>query len=712
MAPSRLLIDQSVDPDVAIIDWVPIDAEVDAGCCGIPCHCGEEYERQQRCWQEQMFYCTPTGAPPGDDPALYQQAVIMDICDEDGQPCTPEGPNDPNCSWTVIDMGECEGWLECDPTDPDPYVQEDVPCTSEDEDGNTYTGLQDFFCQKGKIITTPCEPCSVEICDGIDNDCDLAIDEGTYDCQNECGNGTALCADGELVGCDAPIPFPEQCDGLDNDCDGQTDEELIQACETVCEDGVEFCVEGAWTGCTAKPPSPEECNGEDDDCDGLNDEGLDCACPPEMIGFLMPCMEDPLLCGQGFKTCECVDEECSSTQMTPCFAMCHWLPPNGEVCDPTLGVPVLEVCNNFDDDCDDTIDEDLISDCYTGPDGTVGVGECAAGQLICQEGKWGNEFEGLFVEDMCLGEVTPTEEDLCTGQDDNCDGVIEKVMEETDILFIVDTSGSMSGTINAVQQAMLMFSAHYSDQEVVQWGLVVGPVADRGDQMLVMSTNLVPFQQFMPVLATLDDDNTSDEMLYDALFLSIRNLVPIMPLNWNQFFWGEDIGSNPSIENWSINWRPEANHVVIVFTDEEGQSFTNPEINQELIVETANSANELSIYSFTTLLHKHGDWGWSPVSIGGECGNLTSNPNEMFQRLMEIIDEEVCGGGAEPEQGASLLNAPLLPLSFPFNRTEAFYPASHFGFWHFKDQSAHGQNEMWLHIPTKQCIHPTDILME
>ena len=85
----------------------------------------------------------------------------------------------------------------------------------------------------------------------------------------------------------------------------------------------------------------------------------------------------------------------------------------------------------------------------------------------------------------------------------------------------------------------------------------------------------------------------------------------------------------------------------------------------------------------------------------------------MFQRLMEIIDEEVCGGGAEPEQGASLLNAPLLPLSFPFNRTEAFYPAAHFGFWHFKDQSEHGQtNEMWLHIPTKQCIHPTDILME
>lgn len=710
---SRLVLDEPEDPDVQVIDWVPIDAEVDAEpvCCGVPCQCGEEWERQQRCWQQQMFYCTPTGAPPGDDPTLYQQAIIMDVCNDAGEPCVPSTINDPECSWEIIDMGDCEDWLECDPTDPDPYIHQDVPCTNTNEDGEEYTGLQDFFCQKGKIVSGPCEPCEPERCDGIDNDCDQQIDEGEYPCLSECGDGTAACLMGELVNCNAPLASPEVCNNLDDDCDGQTDEELIQECETACEMGVEFCVEGSWTGCTAKPPLEEECNGEDDDCDGLNDEGLDCACPPEMIGFLMPCMEDPLVCGQGFKTCECAVEDCSSTQMTQCFAMCSWMPPNGEVCDPTLGAATMEICNNFDDDCDQQIDEDLVTDCYTGPEGTVNVGVCVPGQLVCEAGVWGNEFEGLFVEEMCLGERTPLEEDLCTGNDDNCDGVIENIMEETDILFIVDTSGSMSSTINAVQQAMSMFSAHYSDEEVIQWGLVIGPV-DTGlaDDTLVMATNLVPFQQFLPVLANIDDDTTSEEMLYDALFLSIRNLVPLQPLEWSQFVWSGDIASNPSINNWHINWRDDANHVVIVFTDEEGQSYTEPEINQALILEAANQAQDLSIYAFSPQNHQNGNEGWEPVCIGGSWNKLTANTNKMFDELMDIVEETACGGGEQ--MGLYRKQLPLMPLLYPISRTELFYPASYGGFWNLKAELQGQKSDIWIHIPTKQCIHPTDLQIE
>ena len=289
--------------DIAILDWTPIDAEVDAGCCGLPCLCGEEYEYQVRCWKTQLFFCTPNGLPPGDDPTLYQQAVILDVCDDEGNPCEPSGISDLSCQWEVVDMGDCEDWLECDPTNPDPLINEDVPCTDTDENGEVFTGLQDFVCQKGKVIAGPCEPCETEVCDGIDNDCDNTVDEGEYPCESECGNGTAVCVNGELIACNAPTPTPEACNDLDDDCDDEVDEDLIQPCATSCEDGVEFCVNGEWTGCTAKPPQPEECNGLDDNCNGLNDEGLDCACPPEMIGFLMPCMEDPLLCGQGFKTC-------------------------------------------------------------------------------------------------------------------------------------------------------------------------------------------------------------------------------------------------------------------------------------------------------------------------------------------------------------------------------------------------------------------------
>ena len=75
----------------------------------------------------------------------------------------------------------------------------------------------------------------------------------------------------------------------------------------------------------------------------------------------MPCSEPPLLCGQGFKTCECVDPGCTEMRMTDCAALCVHVPlPEPPICDPVLGISLQnEECNNFDEDCDKEVDENL-----------------------------------------------------------------------------------------------------------------------------------------------------------------------------------------------------------------------------------------------------------------------------------------------------------------------------------------------------------------
>jgi hypothetical protein len=70
---------------------------------------------------------------------------------------------------------------------------------------------------------------TTEICDGQDNDCNGAVDEG---CVPACA------------------PTPELCNGKDDDCDGVVDED-----------------------CSVCKPFLEICNGKDDDCDGMVDEG-------------------------------------------------------------------------------------------------------------------------------------------------------------------------------------------------------------------------------------------------------------------------------------------------------------------------------------------------------------------------------------------------------------------------------------------------------
>jgi len=129
-----------------------------------------------------------------------------------------------------------------------------------------------------------------EQCNGLDDDCDGAIDGFTEACgtdEGECTGGVHTCESGSLSPCDDVGPQTEACDDLDNDCDGDTDEPFDVGMPCDGPDG-DLCDEGVWgcdvsgTGATCNDSSGttvEICDGSDDDCDGSTDEG---ACIPNI----------------------------------------------------------------------------------------------------------------------------------------------------------------------------------------------------------------------------------------------------------------------------------------------------------------------------------------------------------------------------------------------------------------------------------------------
>ncbi len=679
----RALASDAIVRDVHILDWQPPPPTTppltrEERCAQTPMQESQAYcQCYPQCCDSQRWYC-----PPNPQQTIDVMQVVVEVCDDDKSPCV-YGP-DPDCPPPeIISQSECYTQWECPPGTSGEFIRW-FECQL--EDGTL--GRQQIICDKGNLQHLPCRPCDPEVCDNLDNDCDTLVDEGFFPCETTCGEGVGVCIEGNVEDCTAELPGEERCnyedddcdgevdegqrnvcnecgavpsdtcDGEDNDCDGATDEELIRECETACERGLEVCEEGNWISCTAVQPSAEECDGADNDCDGQIDEQLNCLCDISDVGNLMPCNEPPLLCGQGFKTCECIDPGCQEMRLTDCASLCTYVPlPEPPVCDPLRGIALeREECNNFDEDCDQVIDENLAQACYTGPPDTLLVGVCLPGEVFCHQGAWGNNRANQFEPGLCTGEITPSEE-ICDGADNDCDGIVDygEEIRDTDILFIVDWSGSMDQEIEAVRTALNRFAAQFSAEQQLQWGLIVGPKEFRGtqDEMLVLVSDISPFENFLRSFAALGMEgmDTGNEMLLDAIYLAVRNISARANVDLASTVWWRNTGSIPPKGIFDITWRANTDRVVVVFSDEEEQSFlrdiNDPEgparpIDRGVVAEAVRLTPSLKFYAFAPVpIFGNLRQQWEDLTLAGNgtVFELTTSPASMYNDLMSIIDE-------------------------------------------------------------------------
>lgn len=250
----------------------------------------------------------------------------------------------------------------------------------------------------GGVDETPADGCipTAERCNDLDDDCDDFVDNGFNDKGMACTVGVGACARDGVWVCDtdtelrcdavAGTPTSEDCDGVDDDCDMMIDEDFNvgMPCDgndnDVCADGVIVCTSLSTTACNdTLANDPERCDTFDNDCDGNTDEGFNLGAPCDGADTDW-CDEGEIVCnGSGGTTCSDVstnnievcnrlDDDCKNgvddtfpigMSCTEGIGQCLRSGERvcnstgtGTECSATAGAPIPEICGNgADEDC-------------------------------------------------------------------------------------------------------------------------------------------------------------------------------------------------------------------------------------------------------------------------------------------------------------------------------------------------------------------------
>lgn len=316
----------------------------------------------------------------------------------------------------ICDAGNVDE--DCDPTtfgtrdsDADGFV--DAACCNARNDGALVCGDD---CNDRNSASHAAE---AETCDGFDEDCDHAIDEGVVGTYYRDEDGDAVGVDTSTTqGCSVPAGYAttagdcddhdaarspsavEVCDARDNDCDTSVDEGVQSTYYVDADhDGVGDSTQPTIAACAPRtgiavvagdcndadpnvsPRHAELCNGRDDDCNGLLD-GLH---------------EDDDR--DTFASIACSGMDCDDA-------------------DAVIHPGVTETCDDRDNDCNGTVDDGLRTSYWPDADAD-GFGDSSMARTACVV-PGGSALVAGDCDDT-RATVYPGAPSICDGRDNDCD---------------------------------------------------------------------------------------------------------------------------------------------------------------------------------------------------------------------------------------------------------------------------------------------------
>ena len=406
-------------------------------CNGRNDNCNNTTDENCPCNESDQQDCyTFNSGNPGDGPCRYGTQT----CDN-GQWGACEGDSGPD---EEICNGEDD---DCDGTPDNDVVDAGSTCTTGRE-GICSSGTE--VCMSGALQCSSDNAPTNEICNGLDDDCDGTPDNNLTDATGEscdtgqdgiCGPGTNECVGGSIV-CQANnSPTAETCNGEDDDCNGAVDDgvkttyykdvddddfgitgDTQEACSP---SGDYTAVQG--TDCAddnpdINPGEGEVCdNGLDDNCDGVFNEACPCDFGGDNIGVCANSTRDQN--GDCQQPADYVADE----------------GVNGDGCGDSL-----------DNDCDTGVDEG----CSTGPETNCmdGMDNDGDNLIDCEDDDCDMRACGTGTGAVCDFNQTECVENLCDGVDNDEDTDVDEECDDDEDgycneTFTIDTDDACANTV-------------------------------------------------------------------------------------------------------------------------------------------------------------------------------------------------------------------------------------------------------------------------